>query len=321
LGAVLRHAAGGKHLTDMRHVSNSLTAEDVLALAWDRMLHSASTRLEAEALHIGVALFAELGLHAIWRQKQGTVWRNVASGGVRTDTNDYAADLVEPGIHAFLIVPEGGGSVGLIFLCAAYVQDARASVWRLARSGIWAGSRLPQKVTAGDVRTLLDDAELGSPRVPLAYLAGEIENTRRHAVVARAIQATLPACRARRNRFVDAKATLRGLLQTEIERSLSRGEGDESTDVQHARAGLTWLEGRVPGTDPLPELELIWHGAARDLARIYVEGFGDDAASSYQGSSAVRFIQSALSKLGLGHRHAHTIEMALRGRSPSVRHT
>lgn len=51
--------------------SHAVTAEDVLALAWERLGLSSNMRLPEEALQIGVALYAGFGLSATWLQKQG----------------------------------------------------------------------------------------------------------------------------------------------------------------------------------------------------------------------------------------------------------
>ncbi len=273
--------------------------EDLLALAWDAC--SSPRRDAEEALQIGVALFPGFGLHAVWVQKHGIVWRQVTSGGVRCETDHYEAKL----IGAKLTFP-------LMYLLAAYAPQPRVSVWRMVRAGITPGPALLQKITAADIRKLMDDTELGSPRLPrLDDLAWRIEHVRRCAVVATAIEKTLLRCRANHDRVVEAKAILCRHLQSIIKWSVSAEEGNQGDFVRDARARLASLD-QIPGTAPLPRLELAWHGAAVGLADCFVRDFGFETARWYRAGPGIRFVRQGLDMIGLEPHEPGAIERVIR---------
>ena len=199
------------------------------------------------------------------------------------------------------------------------VRQADNEVWRMAGWAIEAGQLPPQKITAARVRRMLGDLGLSSPRIYLEDLALAMDRVRLQSEVAGVIKAELERRRPGRTRVVDAVTTLSGELRAKIARWEHDLGGCESSLVTEARAMLASIE-RFPWTSPRPILEQPWHGGACRLAEIFVDAFGDDAASCYPRSRAVQFIRRALSELGLGNRDVHTIEMALRGRSQNVRH-
>lgn len=216
---------------------------------------------------------------------------------------------------------------------ATYRRAPGSKVWHIADSQL-DGPPLPQKIPLGRLHEILKTAKCGAPRwCPLENLAAAVESIRHQTLVATTIKAELAKRRTEKARerraVVDAVATLRRHLLSEIDRwqqraeaeldeaerpeGALRGQSGESYVVREARALLAKLD-RVPGLEPLEELEEPWHEAAVQLACFFVAAFGNSkkTTSWYWKGPAIGFVQAALKAIGCGDREPDAICRVIR---------
>jgi hypothetical protein len=210
---------------------------------------------------------------------------------------------------------------------ATYRQVPDSTVWRIDEWQLDDEPPRPQQFSLARMRKILKTAQCGAPRWRLTNLTAAVEEIRRQTMVATTIEAELSKRRAEKARerraVVNAVATLHRYLLSKIDRwqrddgerpeGASHGELVESYVVTEARALLGGLD-RLPGIEPLAQLEEPWHGAAIELASIYRGAFGarHETPSWYRNGPGIGFVRAALKEIGCGDRDPDAIRQVIR---------